>query len=97
MASPTKTNKPNINARVKKLVKPSQGACKLFLPWLTISPKEADPGGNPKPKKSNPDKTVTAALKLKGKKVTVATVAFGNKCRNIIVIFDTPKAFAART
>ena len=26
-----------------------------------------------------------------------ATVALGNKCRNIIVVFETPRAFAART
>ena len=58
---------------------------------------EAEPGGNPKPRKSNPDNTVTEALKLKGKNVTVATVALGSKCLNMIVVFDTPNAFAALT
>ena len=57
---------------------PSQGACKLFLPWLTISPSEADPGGRPKPKKSRPESAVTDALKLKGKNVIVAIVAIGS-------------------
>ena len=57
--------------RVKKLVIPNHGACKLFLPWFTISPNDADPGGSPKPKKSRPDKVVTDALRLKGKKVIV--------------------------
>ena len=57
--------------RVKKLVIPNHGACKLFLPWFTISPNDADPGGKPKPKKSRPDKVVTDALRLKGKKVIV--------------------------
>ena len=94
-ASPVKTSKLSIIANVKKLVRPNQGACKLLRPWLTISPKDADPGGSPNPKKSNPDNTVTDALKLKGKKVTVATVAFGKRWRNIIVVFDTPSARAA--
>ena len=69
IASPTNTSKPNIKPSVKKLVNPNQGACKLFLPWFTISPNEAEPGGKPKPKKSKPDKAVTEALKLKGRKV----------------------------
>ena len=52
-ASPIKTKRPSINPNVKKLVKPSQGACKLLRPWFTISPNDAEPGGKPKPKKSN--------------------------------------------
>ena len=64
---------------------------------MTISPNEAEPGGKPKPKKSNPDNAVTEALRLKGKKVIVATVAFGSKCLNIIVLFETPRALAALT
>ena len=85
IASPTNTRRPSINANVKKLVKPNHGACRLFLPWFTISPNDAEPGGKPKPKKSSPDNTVTAALKLNGRKVIVATVALGNKCLNIIL------------
>ena len=46
---------------------------------------------------SGSGKTVTAALKLKGKKVIVATVALGNKCLNIILELETPKALAALT
>ena len=80
---------------MKKLVIPSQGACKLFLPWLTISPKDADPGGKPKPKKSRPDNAVTDALKLNGRKVTVAIVALGHICLIIIFVFETPNALAA--
>ena len=95
MASPTNTSNPSIIPNVKKLVIPSHGACKLFLPWFTISPKDADPGGKPKPKKSKPDKAVTDALKLKGRKVTVAIVAFGSICLIIILVFETPNAFAA--
>ena len=34
---------------------------------------------------------------MKGKKVKVATIAFGKRCLNIILIFDTPRAFAAKT
>ena len=97
IASPTNTKRPNIKPRVKKLVNPSHGACKLFLPWFTISPSEAEPGGSPKPKKSKPDNAVTEALKLKGRNVMVATVAFGNKCLSIILKFETPRALAART
>ena len=95
MASPTKTSNPNIRPSVKKLVKPNHGAWRLFLPWLTISPKDAEPGGSPNPKKSKPDRAVTEALRLNGKKVIVATVALGNKCLNIIVWLETPRAFAA--
>ena len=34
---------------------------------------------------------------MKGKNVKVATIAFGRRCLNMILIFDTPKAFAANT
>ena len=90
-----KTSRPSINPNVKKLVRPSHGACKLLRPWFTISPSDADPGGKPNPKKSKPDNAVTDALKLKGRKVIVATVAFGIMCRKIIFDVLTPRAFAA--
>jgi hypothetical protein len=38
---------------VKKAVRPSQGACRLDLPWAIISPSEGEPGGMPKPRKSS--------------------------------------------
>ena len=83
-------------ARVKKLVSPSHGACKLFRAWITISPKEGEPGGSPKPRKSKAVRAVIAPHKLNGKKVMVATVALGSICLNIITAFDTPNALAAR-
>ena len=80
-----------------KLVKPSHGAWRLFLPCVTISPSEAEPGGNPNPRKSRPVNKVTAPLRLKGKKVMVATIAFGRTCLYIMTIFETPSPLAART
>ena len=63
-----------------------------FSPWNIDYLKDRF---NFKPKKSKPDKAVTEALRLKGKKVTVATVAFGIMCLNIIFDVLTPSAFAA--
>ena len=76
---------------------PSQGACRLFLPWFTNSPSEGEPGGRPKPRKSRLASTVTEPDKVNGRKVSVATSAFGRIWRHMIAVSRTPIARAART
>src|SRR5262249_35479609 len=52
-ASPMKMSRLSMTASTRKPVMPSQGACRLALPWARISPREGDPGGSPKPRKSS--------------------------------------------
>ena len=92
-----KINNVSINPTVTNPVIPSQGAWRLRLPWFKSSPNEADPAGNPKPKKSRAVNEVIAPLKIKGKKVNAAVIAFGSTWRTIIDRSWSPKAFAART
>ena len=68
----------NITPTVKKPVSPNQGAWRLRFPWLSNSPKEADPAGRPKPRKSNAVSEVIAPLNIKGKNVSAAVIALGN-------------------
>ena len=42
-----------MSAMTTKPVKPSHGACRLFLPCLSSSPSDGEPGGRPKPRKSS--------------------------------------------
>ncbi|GIS91334.1 MAG: hypothetical protein CM1200mP20_13750 [Pseudomonadota bacterium] len=42
-----------------KPVRPSQGACRLALPCPSSSPREAEPGGRPIPRKSSAVSAVT--------------------------------------
>src|SRR5262249_61425580 len=51
-ASPMKTRRLSMTASVMKAVKPSHGACRLFLPCASSSPSEGEPAGRPKPRKS---------------------------------------------
>ncbi len=60
----------------RKPVMPSQGACRLFLPWAMSSPSEAEPGGRPKPRKSSAVSVVTEPERMKGMKVMVETTAW---------------------
>ena len=76
---------------------PSHGAFRLALPWFKSSPREGDPIGKPKPKKSSPVKVVMDPASVNGIKVMVAIIAFGNTCLKISEMSDTPKARAART
>ena len=79
----------------KKPVRPSQGACTLALPWLSNSPSEGEPGGRPKPRKSSAVSVITDDDKMNGRKVMVATIAFGSRWRKMMTAFDTPSARAA--
>src|SRR5580704_4951082 len=94
-ASPMKINNDSMIATAKKPVKPSHGACTLALPCDSSSPSEGEPGGNPKPRKSSAVSVITDDDTMKGRKVMVATMALGNRCRNMILALDTPSARAA--
>src|SRR5690606_15865467 len=52
-ASPMKISSDSMMATEKKPVSPSQGACTFALPWARISPRDGEPGGRPKPRKSS--------------------------------------------
>jgi hypothetical protein len=84
-------------AMVKKPVRPSQGACRLALPWARISPREAEPGGRPMPRKSSEVRMVTEPARVNGMKVMVETSALGSTWRYMMVRSVTPSARAART
>src|ERR1700730_16322452 len=94
-ASPMKISSDSMMATAKKPVKPSHGACTLALPCDSNSPSEGEPGGNPKPRKSSAVSVITEDDTIKGRKVMVATMALGNRCRNMILALDTPSARAA--
>src|SRR5580704_10338248 len=94
-ASPMKINSDSMIATAKKPVKPSQGACTLALACDSNSPSEGEPGGKPKPRKSSAVNVITDEETMNGKNVMVATIAFGNRCRNMITALDTPSARAA--
>src|SRR5256714_546728 len=94
-ASPMKISSESMMATVKKPVSPSQGACTLALPWESSSPSEGEPGGRPKPRKSRAVRVMTEEDRIKGRKVMVATMAFGSRWRNIRTRLETPSARAA--
>src|SRR4029079_4471139 len=81
----------------KKPARPSQGACTLALPCDSNSPSDGEPGGNPKPRKSSAARVITEDDRMNGRKVSVATIAFGSRWRNMMTTFDTPSARAACT
>src|SRR5690606_30150571 len=97
VASPMKISRDSISEITKKPVRPSQGARRLFWPCLSSSPSEADPGGRPKPRKSSEVSVVIEPLSMKGRKVSVATMALGRRWRNMMVRLGTPSARAAFT
>src|SRR3954471_12388461 len=82
-------------ATAKKPVKPSHGACTLALPCDSSSPREGEPGGRPKPKKSRAVSVITDEETMNGRNVMVATIALGNRWRNMITALETPSARAA--
>ena len=83
-------------ATVKNPVRPSHGAdCAASLPSASSSPSEGEPGGRPKPRKSSAVSVMTDEERMNGRNVIVATMAFGNRWRKMMVAFDTPSARAA--
>src|SRR5665213_3348734 len=94
-ASPMKISNDSMIATAKKPVKPSHGACTLALPCDSSSPSEGEPGGSPKPRKSSAVSVTTEDETMDGRNAMVATMAFGNRCRNMILALETPSARAA--
>src|SRR5450631_701660 len=94
-ASPMKIKSESMIATEKKPAKPSHGACTLPLACDSNSPSEGEPGGNPKPRKSSAVSVITEDETINGKNVMVATMALGNRCRNMITALETPSARAA--
>src|SRR6202008_845839 len=94
-ASPTKIRSDSMMATEKKPVKPSQGAWMLALPWDSSSPSDGEPGGRPKPRKSSAVSVITDDDTMNGRKVMVATIAFGSRWRNMMTALETPSARAA--
>src|SRR5690606_22805898 len=77
VASPMKMSRDSISEMLANPVRPSQGARRLFWPCFSSSPSEGDPGGRPKPRKSSEVSVVIEPLRMKGRKVSVATMALG--------------------
>src|SRR3954470_16723276 len=94
-AAPIKIRSESMIAMLKKPVRPSQGACTLDLPCESNSPSDGEPGGRPNPRKSSAVSVITDDDRMKGRNVSVATIAFGSKCRNMILALETPSARAA--
>src|SRR5271169_6413190 len=90
-----KINSDSISATVKKPVRPSHGAWTLALPCDSNSPSEGEPGGRPKTRKSSAVSVITDDDMKNGKNVMVATMAFGNRWRNMMTTLETPSARAA--
>src|ERR1700759_4084269 len=90
-----KISSDSMMATAKKPVKPSHGACTLALPCDNNSPSDGEPGGNPKPRKSSAVNVITEDDTMNGRNVMVATMAFGNRCRNMITALENPSARAA--
>src|SRR5438128_9724829 len=94
-ASPMKISSDSMIATEKKPVKPSHGACTLALPCDSNSPSDGEPGGRPKPRKSSAVSVITEDDTMNGRNVMVATIALGNRWRNMITALETPSARAA--
>src|SRR6195952_2834588 len=94
-ASPMKISSDSMMATAKNPVKPSHGAWTLALPCDSNSPSDGEPGGRPKPRKSSAVSVITEDETMNGKNVMVATMAFGNRCRNMMTALETPSARAA--
>src|SRR6185437_8156445 len=94
-ASPMKISSDSMMATEKKPAKPSHGAWILALACDSNSPSDGEPGGRPKPRKSSAVSVITDDDTMKGRKVMVATIAFGSRWRNMMTGLDTPSARAA--
>jgi hypothetical protein len=69
----------------------------VVLGLQVSSPSDGAEEGRPKPRKSSEASAPIVPVTMKGRKVSVATIALGSMWRNMIVQFDTPSARAART
>src|ERR1700677_2096570 len=96
-ASPMKISRDSINATVAKADSPSHGAEIFDFPSSSNSPSEGEPGGMPNPRKSSEVSVPMEELTMKGRKVSVATIALGSTCSTMIFELDSPSARAALT
>src|SRR5256886_17068495 len=94
-ASPMKISSDSMIATEKKPVKPSHGACTLALPCDSNSPSDGEHGGTPKPRKSTAVSVGTEEDTMKARYVMVAPRAVGQRWRDMITAFETPRARAA--
>ena len=72
-------------------------ASRLFLPWLSSSPRLGVPGGTPRPRKSRLVSAPIAAAISNGISVTTGVRLFGRMWRHMILRLLWPSARAART
>ena len=86
-----------MSAVTAKAESPIQGADRLDLPCSRSSPSEGEPGGIPRPRKSSEVSVLIEELTMNGRKVSVATMAFGRTCLTMILALESPSARAALT
>src|SRR5580658_3244002 len=96
-ASPMKMRSDSISAVTAKAESPIHGADRLDLPCSRSSPSEGEPGGIPRPRKSSEVSVLIEELTMNGRKVSVATIAFGSTCLTMILALERPSARAALT
>src|SRR6476659_821088 len=94
-ASQMKIRSDSMIATEKKPARQSHGAGMLVLPCDSSSPSDGEPGGRPKPRKSSAVSVITDDDRMNGRNVMVATMAFGSRWRNMMVVLETPSARAA--
>ena len=87
----------SISAVTAKAERPIHGADRFDLPCSSSSPSEGEPGGMPSPRKSSEVSVLIDELTMNGRKVSVATIAFGSTCLTMILALERPSARAALT
>ena len=87
----------SISAVTTKAESPIHGAERLDLPCSRSSPSDGEPGGMPRPRKSSEVSVLIEEFTMKGRKVSVATIAFGSTCLTMILALESPSARAALT
>ena len=95
--SPIKSREIKIIESVKNIVKPIQTASRLFFASLNNSPRDGEPTGRPKPKKSKLERATIEPATKNGNVEIVEIIAFGNICLKIILKSDAPIIFATET
>lgn len=69
----------------------------LFFPWDNNSPRDGDPIGNPKPRKSSDVSVVIDPANTKGRLAIIIGEEFGRICLNIILESIAPRDLLALT
>src|SRR5262249_4984508 len=94
-ASPIIIRSESVKAMLKNPENPSRSACKCAFPYDSRSPREGGAVRSTKPRKSSAVSGMTEDDRMNGRKVMVATIAFGSKWRKMMTMFETPRARAA--